>query len=683
MRKDKKLKFACYLLILELLVVTSYFYFNKNVALHDYIIFTDDAIQDEMNDIAGFTDPGELNNKVREQDYLVISDGTFECNNPLNLNWTIKLNQSAYLPNSVVKATINLFNNLSAKIDSAWLSLDLDQSMTLINGSLTAVTGNVSMNSGWSHSVEFSISDNGTSSLDLVIVLDSSGSMSDEINAVKEKLFDIVDTLSRTVTSIRIGVIIFGSIRYSENPVLDDRNILPLTKNYQVVKDFIGGFDANGGWEPWGDALSILKGINWENDIRLAILIGDEPCDAGCIIGSEVSNQDDYDGDQLRELIGESRSNGIIINTITCSGSSDLTIRQYQEVANGTGGVSKNLDDTDSLVANLIASCQEIIDERAMKLKVNLTVQYNGSMYMLSDYSYVVVDNQGPSLHPAATKVVKFGENGLKINARITCATHDAAGTANVTLNYYWNDEIHQFKTALMTRASDSLFYFDLGELKADRNLTFYVNATDVLGCTSSTNVSIVSLAASIPIIDLGGFLDLVLNPGESVYYQFEIQDSKDLMIEFSSSNEFSCSFLSWNNETEPIRVVTGVNNSFGGHIRLNDFHGRGLILIEYTVASSNDSSSLMIPGTISVSLNEIKEITLGQTSYSVFTNDYRSIIYKFIVPGITDPDREIVGRYYNFMLSSDQDAYLAFRLAIFNGTTILKQHYNDRMCYY
>ncbi|MEM0360115.1 MAG: PKD domain-containing protein [Candidatus Diapherotrites archaeon] len=141
-----------------------------------------------------------------------------------------------------------------------------------------------------------------TKDLDLVFILDASGSMQDEIDAVKNSIVDIMAKINSDCPGcMRVGIYVFegvGSNRTGFTPkpaycgysagAVDDVGAIHLGDNSLLIKNLLGQVKAGGsGWlEPW---CALTKDVindssfGWRNspDVVPAILvITDEPADS-------------------------------------------------------------------------------------------------------------------------------------------------------------------------------------------------------------------------------------------------------------------------------------------------------------------------------------------------------------------------------------------------------------------
>ncbi|MDR2701963.1 MAG: VWA domain-containing protein [Spirochaetaceae bacterium] len=112
--------------------------------------------------------------------------------------------------------------------------------------------------------------------MDIVICLDTTGSMKNDIAAIRK---DLVPALGQTLagSTYRIGMLLFKDYTHSEYLT----RVVPYTADLNQVQRSLNGITVNGG----GDIPeAVYEGLydaavkfNWEADARLIILIGDAP----------------------------------------------------------------------------------------------------------------------------------------------------------------------------------------------------------------------------------------------------------------------------------------------------------------------------------------------------------------------------------------------------------------------
>lgn len=89
---------------------------------------------------------------------------------------------------------------------------------------------------------------------DIIFLMDNSGSMGDEINAVSNNVIDFVDNLSTAGIDFALGLCRFGSTENSGYPIIEDNGNLTQDANY-FKNDVWARNIISGGFEPGWDAL--------------------------------------------------------------------------------------------------------------------------------------------------------------------------------------------------------------------------------------------------------------------------------------------------------------------------------------------------------------------------------------------------------------------------------------------
>ncbi len=167
--------------------------------------------------------------------------------------------------------------------------------------------------------------------VDVVFVLDTTGSMSGLINAAKEKIWSIASTLSDTspAPEIRIGLV---GYRDRGDAYVTKRS--ELTTDLDAVYEDLMKFQAGGGGDaPESVNQALHEAVNqfsWSTDAdayKVIFLVGDAP--------PHMDYQDDV---SYRQSVSAALGKGIIVNTIQC-GSMPSTTPVWLEIAKSGEGV--------------------------------------------------------------------------------------------------------------------------------------------------------------------------------------------------------------------------------------------------------------------------------------------------------------------------------------------------------
>lgn len=165
--------------------------------------------------------------------------------------------------------------------------------------------------------------------LDVVFVLDTTGSMSGEIHEAKARVRDLAEALraARPGERIRMGV-----VAYKDRTDAWVTRVSPLTEEVAVTHRFLEGLDAAGGGdtpEHVAEALRVaLQDLDWAQGAeRQLFLIADAP-----------AHTDYADAPSLAALAGDAVARGVIVNAIGCRSLSPEGIEQLRGLAYATEG---------------------------------------------------------------------------------------------------------------------------------------------------------------------------------------------------------------------------------------------------------------------------------------------------------------------------------------------------------
>ena len=167
--------------------------------------------------------------------------------------------------------------------------------------------------------------------VDAVFLLDATGSMGDEIDAVKERIQGMISAiaLADPAPDVRFGVVAY---RDREDDYVT--RVYQLTRDIDRIVDNLEQIEADGGGdypESLNEGLHVaLDDIDWDaatGVARLVFLIGDAP--------PHLDYSDDFD---YRREIGNAEARAIAVHAIGASGLDEEGEKIYREIAAGTGG---------------------------------------------------------------------------------------------------------------------------------------------------------------------------------------------------------------------------------------------------------------------------------------------------------------------------------------------------------
>ncbi|MEO6951808.1 MAG: vWA domain-containing protein [Polyangia bacterium] len=166
--------------------------------------------------------------------------------------------------------------------------------------------------------------------VDVVLALDTSSSMDGLIDGARQKLWDVVTTLSKAQPQpiLRVGIVSYGNTAYdaSKGWVRPD---IDLTTDLDSVYGKLFGLTTNGGEEYVARAVQTSTDqMSWsKQQDTLRILF---------VAGNESAEQDP--SVKLETALADARSHGIFVNTIYCGAkSSPETVAWARTAALGKG----------------------------------------------------------------------------------------------------------------------------------------------------------------------------------------------------------------------------------------------------------------------------------------------------------------------------------------------------------
>lgn len=179
--------------------------------------------------------------------------------------------------------------------------------------------------------------------VEVVFVLDTTGSMGGLIQAAKEKIWSIATTMARAqpAPELRVGLVAYRD-RGDEYVTRTVDLSTDLDTLYATLMDFTaaGGGD---GPESVNDALyDAVHGMSWSRDddaYKVIFLVGDAP--------PHMDYQDDV---KYPQTLAAARTRGIVVNAIQC-GEYEGTAAEWQAIAQLAGGEYFRVDQTGSALA--------------------------------------------------------------------------------------------------------------------------------------------------------------------------------------------------------------------------------------------------------------------------------------------------------------------------------------------
>jgi len=248
--------------------------------------------------------------------------------------------------------------------------------------------------------------------VDLVICLDTSGSMTALIDSARAKLWDIVNELSSATPTpqLRVGLLTYGT---PDNSTAASGWIVrhtDLTSDLDTVYAKMMAMRTAGGDEYVGWVLSdAVSDMNWSRDpdaLRIIFVAGNESADQA---------RERYD---FRHVCETARSRGIFINAIYAGDHGQGVSEHWHEVAIHGGGNFSSIDMEHGTLQ---------IEAPQDKLLMELNVKLNAT--------YVPYGAQGAA---GAANQVAQDRNSLSMG-RQSCASRAAAKSSKLYTNAFWD----------------------------------------------------------------------------------------------------------------------------------------------------------------------------------------------------------------------------------------------------
>jgi hypothetical protein len=179
--------------------------------------------------------------------------------------------------------------------------------------------------------------------VEVVFVLDTTGSMTGLLNGAKQKIWSMANTLLQLQPkpSIKIGLVGYRDI--GDEYVT---KVHGLSGNMDKVYENLMAFQAGGGGDTpehvnkaLDDALHQIKWTSGRNILRFIFLVGDAP--------PHTNYQDGY---SYKKVCSEARQRDIIIDTIRCGNAAD-TEQYWREIAGLGGGQYASINQSGGMVA--------------------------------------------------------------------------------------------------------------------------------------------------------------------------------------------------------------------------------------------------------------------------------------------------------------------------------------------
>lgn len=245
------------------------------------------------------------------------------------------------------------------------------------------------------------------SKLDLAFVIDTTGSMGDDIDEVKENMKDYLDDLVENgLVDYRIAIVDyrdFASRSYCDPEDYPYQVQLDFTNDYDDIVEAINGLDLGNGGDPKETLCSALidglDELSWRNTAgKAAIVMGDAPAldpepytgytkDMAIekLGGNDTALEEDMRSRSVARAGGSDRSK-VTLFTIATTGFSD-TIECFEYLAEGTGGknyVASSSSDISDIIGEIIETIPDVVEENELSFWEKIARFFKILWYVIS-----------------------------------------------------------------------------------------------------------------------------------------------------------------------------------------------------------------------------------------------------------------------------------------------------------
>lgn len=297
--------------------------------------------------------------------------------------------------------------------------------------------------------------DNG---LDLCFVVDTTGSMGDDIENAKENMASILEHLAAKTENYRVALIDYRDYpeRSNESEDYPYKIQLYFTSNNESITDAINGLDLGNGGDSEETVYSALMSavkLDWRSDAKKVIIIlGDAaPLDPEpitdftyddvllALFNADINIDYEDSDDRVVDALDTSLINVFSIGTDASSDAADF----FEEISTSTGGSYASVDDASKVGDAIIDSIEQI--EVAEKLTVNASfgdamANQKINFYLGKEYLFTMeTDEDGKLLIDAIeADTYRWTSNSLYSGGAIDVDADSRNATVRMTKSYWF-----------------------------------------------------------------------------------------------------------------------------------------------------------------------------------------------------------------------------------------------------
>lgn len=203
--------------------------------------------------------------------------------------------------------------------------------------------------------------------IDVVFVLDTTGSMGGLIEAAKEKIWSIATTMASAQQSPEIRI---GLVGYRDRGDAYVTRVVDLSSDLDSIYATLMDFQAQGG----GDGPESVNKALYDAVHRMSWSQQDQAYQAIFLVGDAPPHMD-YNEVRYPEIVASALEKGIVINTIQC-GEMPSTVEPWTQIARLGNGAFFQVEQAGSAVAFATPFDEEIAD---LSAKLDDTRLYYGT----------------------------------------------------------------------------------------------------------------------------------------------------------------------------------------------------------------------------------------------------------------------------------------------------------------
>jgi Mg-chelatase subunit ChlD len=307
--------------------------------------------------------------------------------------------------------------------------------------------------------IQHHITANESPKVDVVFVLDTTGSMADLIQTAKEKIWSIATTMAsaQQTPEIRIGL-----VAYRDRSDAYVTKVVDLSEDLDSVYATLMDFEANGGGDTpesvnkaLYDAVHNMSWSQQDQAYQVIFLVGDAPPHM------------DYNEVRYPEIVASAKEKGIVINTIQC-GEISTTVAPWTQIASLGQGDFFQVEQAGGAVAFTTPFDKEIAN---LSAKLDDTRLYYGTEgekdKMREKVAATDKLHEGASYAARARRGVFNASSGGRTNLLGENELVDAVVSGGVDLSELEEDALPE-ALVTMAPAEQEAFVAGLAEERAD-----------------------------------------------------------------------------------------------------------------------------------------------------------------------------------------------------------------------